>query len=222
MQDTTKVIANHVRVLMSRLARNLDKATNGKIKPAHVTTVSLLGHIPAAWALWTGKPVLAAVLIAVFGLLDALDGALARAQGTASKLGMFYDAVTDRVKEIIIYSALAMYVSNNSIGADAWLVVAVAGTSILVSFVKAKGEMAVTAKNHDKQALNRAFDNGISRYEVRMALLITGLLLTDLLAPLLRLMVALNMFTAAIRFLEISKILNQEDQHDTKNRSAHS
>lgn len=221
MEDPTKVIVSHARVLMSMFAKSLDKTFKGRLKPAHITTISLLGHFPAAWALWTGKPVLAAILIVVFGLLDALDGALARAQGTASKLGMFYDAVTDRLKEVLIYTGLAVYVANDFADVGAWLVVAVAGSSILVSYVKAKGEMAVTAKNHDKQALNRAFGNGISRYEIRMALLVAGLLLTDLLAPLLRLTLALNMLTAAVRFLEIAKILNVEDKKDVENRSTH-
>jgi phosphatidylglycerophosphate synthase len=216
MQDPTKILVSHVKVLMGHIAVGVNKLFRSKLKPSHVTTISLLGHFPAAWALWTCRPVLAAVLIAGFGLLDALDGALAREQGTASKLGMFYDAVTDRMKEVIIYSGLAVYVSKHVSDVDPWLVVAVAGTSLLVSYVKAKGEMAVTAKNHDKQTLNRAFGSGISRYEVRMALLIVGLLATSYLAPILRLMVALNLFTAAGRFLEIGRILNAEDQKERK------
>lgn len=223
MEDPTKVLTNHVRILMASLAKGLNKLFRGKLKPSHITTLSLVGHIPAAWALWTCRPLLAASLIAFFGLLDALDGALAREQGTASKLGMFYDAVTDRLKEIIIYSGLAVYVTKHVPDINPWLVVAVAGTSILVSYVKAKGEMAVSAKSHDKQALNRAFSNGLSRYEVRMAMLIAGLIFTDFLGPILRLMVALNLFTAAGRFLEIARILNIEDQAErskAKNKNA--
>lgn len=222
MEDPTKVLTNHVRVLMTSVAKGLNKLFRGKLKPSHITTLSLVGHIPAAWALWTCRPLLAAGLIAFFGLLDALDGALAREQGTASKLGMFYDAVTDRLKEIIIYSGLAVYTAKHVNNVDPWLVVAVAGTSILVSYVKAKGEMAISAKSHDKQALNRAFSNGLSRYEVRMVVLIAGLIFTDFLGPILRLMVALNLFTAAGRFLEIARILNVEDQKErTKTTKKH-
>lgn len=223
MEDPTKVLTNHVRVLMAGLAKELNKLFGGKLKPSHITTLSLVGHIPAAWALWTCRPLLAAGLIAFFGLLDALDGALAREQGTASKLGMFYDAVTDRLKEIIIYSGLAVYIAKHVPDINSWLVVAVAGTSILVSYVKAKGEMAVSAKSYDRQALNRVFSNGLSRYEVRMVMLIVGLIFTDFLGPILRLMVALNLFTAAGRFLEIARILNSEDQAErskAKNKNA--
>ncbi len=210
MNDPTQTITDNIRVLMSRFAVLLNKLFRGKLKPAHITTLSLLGHIPAAWALWTCRPVLAAALIAIFGLMDALDGALARAQGSASKMGMFFDAVTDRMKEVIIYAALALYVAEHEPKVGLWVVPAVVGTSLLVSYVKAKGEMAISNDAHDKQQLNRAFSQGIARYEIRMALLIIGLL-TSLLAPLLNLIIALNLITAATRFLEIARLLNQED-----------
>jgi phosphatidylglycerophosphate synthase len=210
MEDPTKVIVSHVRVLIGRLAKVINRITRGKIKPAQITTLSLLGHFPAAWALYTSRPILGALLIASFGILDSFDGALAREQKTVSKLGMFYDATTDRIKEILIYSALAVYLSNHFVEGGPWLAVAVAGTSLLVSYTKAKGEMAVSDKSHDKQELNRAFGNGIARYEIRMILLIIGLI-TGYLAPVLRLIIALNLLTTAIRFLEIARLLKKEE-----------
>lgn len=211
--DPTETIVAHVKVLMSKLAVQLDRLFRGKLRPAHITTLSLIGHIPATWALWNNRPILAAVLIAVFGLMDALDGALARAQKSVSKMGMFYDAVTDRLKEVMIYSGLAMYVAQNEPKIYPWVVPAVVGTSILVSYVKAKGEMAVSSGHHDKQLLNRAFSQGISRYEIRMFLLIAGLV-TGFLPSFLNLIIALNLMTASVRFLEIAKLLNTEDAID--------
>lgn len=211
--DPTETIVAHVKVLMSKLAVQLDRLFRGKLRPAHITTLSLIGHIPATWALWNNRPILAAVLIAVFGLMDALDGALARAQKSVSKMGMFYDAVTDRLKEVMIYSGLAMYVAQNEPKIYPWVVPAVVGSSILVSYVKAKGEMAVSSGHHDKQLLNRAFSQGISRYEIRMFLLIAGLV-TGFLPSFLNLIIALNLMTASVRFLEIAKLLNTEDAID--------
>ncbi len=216
MNDPSKILSAHGKVLMMKLAAALNKISGGKLKPAHVTTVSLLGHIPAAWALWTCRPVLAAALIAFFASLDALDGALARVQGTQSRLGMFFDAVTDRMKEIIIYAALGVYLSKHVPDAGAWLAAALAGSSLLVSYVKAKGEMAMAGKTVDAQALNRTFSNGIARYEVRMVMLIAGLLLTDFLPSILQLIVALNLFTAAGRFIIIGRELNIIDAHEEK------
>jgi phosphatidylglycerophosphate synthase len=211
MHDPTETITAHIKVLMANLARGLNKIFDGKLKPAHITILSLLGHIPAAWALWTSRPILACVYIAGFGLMDALDGALAREQKSASKLGMFFDATTDRLKEILIYSALAVFVSNNyPTDISVWVIPAVVGTSLLVSYVKAKGEMAISTDAHDKQLLNRAFSQGIARYEIRMVLLIVGLS-TGLLPALLNLIIALNLITAAMRFMEVSRLLNIED-----------
>ncbi len=213
MQDPTETIGNAVRVVMARFAHFLNNATNGAIKPAHITLLSLLGHFPAAWALWTGRPIFAAIYIAVFGLMDSLDGALAREQKSASKMGMFFDAVTDRLKETLIYSALAVYIAHDPSYAkdiSVWVVPAVASTSLLVSYVKAKGEMAVSTDAHDKQLLNRAFSQGIARYEIRMFLLIAGLV-SGLLAPLLNLIIALNLITASMRFMEVARLLSIED-----------
>lgn len=211
MKDPTRLIADGIRIFMARLARVLNKATRGTLRPAHITTLSFLGHIPAAWALWTGRPVLAAVLIIVFGLMDSLDGALAREQNGASRQGMLFDAVTDRMKEILLYTALVVYTTEHVPDVQAWVVVAVAGTSVLVSYVKAKGEMALASSSTDAQELNRTFDAGIARYEVRMALLVAGLLL-GFLAPLLRFIIALNLITAALRFVQVSHLLSQQPQ----------
>lgn len=215
MNDPTENIVNGVRVMMSRLAHILNVIFKGKLKPSHITLISLLGHIPAAWALWQGRTALACILIAVFGLMDALDGALAREQKSASKFGMFFDAVTDRIKEIILYSGLGVYAFRFEPRVAAWVVPALAGTSILVSFVKAKGEMAIAEYNNDRQTLNRTFSSGIARYEIRMSLLIIGLL-SNYFASILNLIIALNLITASERFSEIAKQLNKED---SKNRS---
>jgi phosphatidylglycerophosphate synthase len=210
MQDPTEKIGNNVRVLMVQVARAIHTLSRGAVKPSHITLISLLGHIPAAWALWTDRPILAAVLIAGFGLMDALDGALARVQGTASKMGMFFDAVTDRIKETILYAGVAVYVLSNERDLGAWVVPTVAATSLLVSYVKAKGEMAISTDAHDKQLLNRVFSQGLGRYEIRMTILIIALL-ADMLNPLLNFIIALNLITAATRFLEVARLLNVED-----------
>ena len=195
---------------MTHLAKLIDKLSSGKIKPSHITAISLLGHIPVAWALVECRPVLAAILLAGFSLLDALDGALARVQKSASLNGMFFDAVTDRIKEIIVFSALAVYAYKHIDVAIVWQVVAAAGTSILVSYTKAKGEMALSGSKNP-QKLNREFSVGFSSYEVRVAMLVVGLLF-GWIEYILPLMIALNSITIAMRFLYISKRLYDLDQ----------
>ena len=216
MNDPTESLTNAVRMLMVHVARFLNRITRGKLRPAHITILSLLGHVPVAYFLWEGRPIRAAVCLAFFGLMDALDGALAREQKTASKFGMFFDAVTDRIKEIIVFSALTVFVYSQwgyfaGYGTmPLWTIPVAVGTSLLVSYVKAKGEMAVAAGMHDRQALNRAFSQGIARYEIRTALLITGLI-TGLLPSMLNVIIAFNLATVAMRFQEVARLLHVED-----------
>lgn len=195
---------------MAKVARIVNRSTKGTIRPVHITLMSLLGHIPAAWALWTCRPILAASLITIFGILDSLDGALAREQGSVSKLGMLFDAITDRMKEALIYVALAAFAMQHETDLSAWAVVALASTSLLVSYVKAKGEMALSSRIDDVQKLNRMFDGGFARYEVRMTLIVLGLL-TGYLAPLVHLAIAFNLLTAAIRFMLIAQMITEQE-----------
>jgi phosphatidylglycerophosphate synthase len=207
-------LVSKIRDLMYKLAVYLNKIANGKLKPSHITFISVLGHMPVAWALVTCRPVLAAVLLAIFSLLDALDGALARVQNSASLSGMYMDAVSDRLKEVIVYSALAVMVVNHYGYEWAWLVVAVAGTSLLVSYTKAKGEMAVANENLDKQKLNRIFGGGLSglaSYEVRVVALVISLLFGVVIYVLFILLIA-NLYTSYIRYNNVSKQLKELDK----------
>lgn len=191
---------------MTSIAVFLDKYSGGKIKPSHITIISLLGHLPVAWALIVNKPILGAILLAFFSLMDALDGALARTQKSASLAGMYLDAVSDRVKEVIVFTALGIYMFENISADISWLAILACGTSLLVSYVKAKGEMAVGSSTKDTQALNRLFGGGLASYEIRTLLIIVGLLF-GVIEYALPLLIFLNLITITTRFLAVSKYL---------------
>ncbi len=212
-----KLITAFVRKLMTLLAVFLNRITRGKLKPAHITALSILGHIPVAWALVTSRPILAAVLLAFFSLMDALDGALAREQGSASLSGMYFDAVSDRVKEVIVLSALAVFASNHIDAVITWQIVTVVGTSLLVSYTKAKGEMALAGEKIDPQKLNRIFGGGLASYEIRVVVLVVGLLF-GWTAYVLPLLLAANSITIVARFLKVAKYLQELDVQNSKKR----
>lgn len=208
-----------MRSAMYHVAGFIDYWTKGRVKPAHITALSVFGHVFVAWALIVNRPIWAAVFLAFFGLLDGLDGALARYQGSASRSGMYFDAVSDRLKEVILYSALAIFAYEHYDSNALWQIVALCGSSLLVSYTKAKGEMAIAGRRNDVQALNRQFGVGIASYEVRMTVIIFGLLfgILELIIPLL---VAANLLTVAARFLEVSKLLHAIDLSEQKNKSS--
>lgn len=213
----TNRLTNSVRSLMIYPARFVNYLSRGHIKPDHITAISLLGHLAVFWALAWNAPVssprLAALFLIVFGLMDSLDGALARLQHRSSLSGMFNDAVSDRLKEVIVYFSVAMFVFNHPdyYQSDSLLAVLALGFSALVSYAKAKGEMAVASLGKtNAQTLNRLFGDGIARYEVRMALIVVGLLF-PVMPQVLHTVIALTFLTAMWRFARITRYLKTQD-----------
>lgn len=169
-------IRRHIRSHMNSIARFLSKVSHNTITPNSITYTGLVAHIVISYFIATGHLLIAGILLIFFGLFDALDGALARYQKIASPKGMFLDATTDRIKEVIIYASLALYFSAEKIDAAVWLILAL-GVSVSISYAKAKGESAlITNKNNIPHAkLNRIFSDGLASFEIRMVILIAGL-----------------------------------------------
>ena len=204
-------IRKTVRQGMQVIAHALNSLSGGKITPNMVSVVSLLGHVLIAWTLYRGLLPLSGLLVIVFGLMDALDGALARLQNKAAAAGMLLDASSDRVKEGLLYFGLAAYFLQTEPPLNPWKVliciVALSG-SMLVSYVKAKGETALTDKNLTANEKNRALQDGFFRYEVRMAMLVIGLFASSYIFVALVVISLFSWYTAADRFNRIYKRLS--------------
>ncbi len=201
-----------IRKLIRRGARSVAQLLNGlsggKLSPNMVTIVGLLMHAPIAVLIATQHNWWAAGMLVVFGLFDTLDGELARLQDRASAAGMLLDASTDRMKEVLLYSGAAYALVLGAHPTTAvWAVVA-CGASICVSYVKAKGEAAVAASGTrlTHAELNRLFSGGLLSFEIRMALLVVGLLVNQLTIVLV-VIALLASFTAVQRLVLISKQL---------------
>jgi phosphatidylglycerophosphate synthase len=206
ISEVISVIRDIVRNIIFQLAKRLNKLTSGNITPNSVTYTSLLAHIPIAVLIALDYLVLAGVLLIVFGLFDSLDGALARIQKKASDKGMLLDASTDRMKEILLYCGSAYYLVNNQEANYAVWAVAACGASILVSYIKAKGETAIAGKKLSANEVNRAFADGIMRFEVRMAVLIIALFSGQLKYAVVFIAIT-STFTAFGRLISISNKL---------------
>lgn len=169
-------IRDTVRSLVGYLAKGLNTLSKGHITPNMITIVGLLAHIYIAWLIAQGSLVWAAILLVVFGLFDTLDGQLARLQNRVSNQGMLLDASTDRMKEVLLYSGVAYNLIHSSSPDRAVWAVLACGGSLLVSYVKAKGETAVRNSKLSTTDINRIFQDGFLRYEIRMFILMVGLL----------------------------------------------
>ena len=80
------------------------------ITPNRVTTSSLFLCIIAASFISVGLTpflIIGAILVQLVFILDCLDGQLARYRDESSNFGAWYDRVTDRVKDFLIYFSIA-------------------------------------------------------------------------------------------------------------------
>ncbi len=195
-----------VRRYMRLVAKLLNRLTGGKLSPNSITLFGLLMHVPIALLIAKGYFGYAAVLLVIFGLFDTLDGELARLQKKASPAGMLLDASTDRMKEVFLYTGAAYVLASASHPEYAAWAVAACGSSICVSYIKAKGETAVKDSNLTANEVNRLFQDGLGRFEVRMFILVVGLLLNHLLAALI-IITLISTFTAFERLIKISRKL---------------
>lgn len=135
-----------------------------RISPNVLTFASLLICAGAGAAIAAGMLATGAWLYALAGVLDILDGRLARATNQQSRAGAFLDSVADRWGELFVFAGFAWFLR----GSD-WLAVvmfAVAG-SIMVSYTRARGE-----------ALGIEIDGGTMQRAERVSLVSIGTLLT--------------------------------------------
>ncbi|MCA9329493.1 CDP-alcohol phosphatidyltransferase family protein [Candidatus Saccharibacteria bacterium] len=173
-------IRDFVKALIGQLAVILNSVSGGRISANVLTITSLLTHVPIALLIATSHNYLAASLLLVFGLFDALDGAVARLQKTSSPRGMLLDSITDRMKEILLYvGASYSFVQNNRAYYAVWAVAACA-ISLLVSYVNAWGEAVVTTTKDNIHQINKTFRGGIMTYDVRITCFLLGLIVNRL------------------------------------------
>ena len=187
-QATPDKFMNKAEIQFRQLSRicagYLNKASQGRLTPNSLTWASLILHLPVAWLIIEGYLWPAGVGLLFAASLDGLDGALARLQGTASNFGIWLDASADRLKEIIIFTGLAYYLTT--INSEAYLIglcILVLGLSILISYVKAKAEAVLATIKHFKGSnLNRIIGGGVLAYGLRV--IIVSLMLISQLFPI--------------------------------------
>ena len=95
----------YVNRLFSRLAKGLLQAG---LSPNQVTAAAFLLGIGSMVLLYLQHTVFAVAALWLSGLLDAVDGEMARQSGKSSMLGAQLDIVSDRVVELGIVWALAL------------------------------------------------------------------------------------------------------------------
>jgi CDP-diacylglycerol---glycerol-3-phosphate 3-phosphatidyltransferase len=160
-----------------------------------LTATGLISATGTAVAVATGHLHLAIVLLIITGLHDLLDGPVAKASGTSSVRGAFFDSVTDRVADALILGGVAWYLTSTHPGHLVLLPFAVLGATSLVSYQRAKAEsLGISAKG------------GLMERAERMILLGIGFLSPSFLVPVLWVMLGLTVATALGRFAKVWRL----------------
>ena len=162
------------------------------IKADHLTAFGVLMSGAAAVAIANGALRGGLLLLALTAIPDVLDGAVAKASGTASPRGAFFDSTMDRVADALLLGGVAWYLDTTGDGRTALLPMAVLGASMLISYERAKAE-------------SLGFDarGGLMERAERLVLLGLALLFDSLLVPVLWVMLVLTLVTAGQRFVKV-------------------
>ena len=158
----------------------------------HLTVTGVVIAAAASIAIANGALRAGLLLLVLCALPDLLDGAVAKASGTAGPRGAFFDSVCDRVTDALLLGGVAWYLASTHPGRIAVLPLAVLGASMLISDERAKAE-------------SLGFDarGGLMERAERIIALGFALLFDSLLIPVLWLMLVLTLVTAVQRFAKV-------------------
>ena len=164
------------------------------MSPDHLTVLGIAVAVGAAFAIGQGALRGGLVLVILAALPDMLDGALAKASGSASQRGAFFDSVVDRVTDSVLFGGVAWYFASEESAHLALLPMAIMGVSSLISYERAKAE-----------SLGLYAKGGLMERAERIVVLCLGLLFDSLLVPIMWIMLALTVVTAVQRFVQVWK-----------------
>jgi CDP-diacylglycerol--glycerol-3-phosphate 3-phosphatidyltransferase len=109
-----------------------------KLTPTVVTLMGLGATFVGAGFIANDMYKTGAIIAGIGAILDALDGPLARLQGTASIRGAFIDTMSDRLGEVAIWASLAFSVRSDAMAL--MLCLFCLAFSLLTPYVRAKAE----------------------------------------------------------------------------------
>ena len=110
------------------------------IHPNTFTTVSFILGSVAAYFVGSGFLRAASFFILVSGVMDTLDGSLARNSGKVTKFGALYDSTLDRYSEVIYLFGMAYYFISEGYYLTSVAIAVALGGSLMVSYVRARAE----------------------------------------------------------------------------------
>jgi CDP-diacylglycerol--glycerol-3-phosphate 3-phosphatidyltransferase len=174
---------SHSKALVDRIADPLARRLlRWHARPNQLTLLGLFASVTAALGFARGRLRLAALLLIVAGLLDILDGALARCSGQVTPFGGFLDSVIDRYSDLIVLVGLVVYFLRLETARGLALTLATLVGTIMVSYCRARAE-----------SIGATCKVGLMERGERMIVLILGALVHQLIPALWVLAVLTNL-----------------------------
>lgn len=181
---------SQAEVQLRPIGRSLKKTG---IKADHLTILGVVMAAATALAVANGALRLGLLLLVLCAVPDVLDGAVAKASGTASPRGAFFDSVSDRVADALLFGGMAWYLSSQpGAGRIAVLPLAVLGASLIISYERAKAE-----------ALGYDAKGGLMERAERLIAIGLALLFQPAMIAILWVMLVLTVATAVQRFAKV-------------------
>ncbi len=197
VEKLRNIYSTRIRSLFNPLTAAIGRSG---ITPNQLTVMGLLMAVAVAVLVWYGFFVIAAIVFTVGGLMDMLDGAVARLSEKVTPLGAFIDSTFDRLGEGIVLTAIALVYARDD---NLWVVGAAFATmigSFLVSYTRARAE-----------ALGLDCKVGLMTRAERMVLIGLGLLLQrfGVLEVVMYILAVLTAVTVLQRVLHVRRQFQQ-------------
>ncbi len=185
----------HLRHITDKSVKPIGNAlTRMGVTPDQLTILGLVMAVATAIAIGSGHLLLGFFFLVASALPDLFDGAVAKASGSSSIRGAFFDSVADRVTDGLLVGGIGWHLQATKGGQYGMLAFAVLGVSTLISYQRAKAEIF-------------GFDakGGLMERAERIIAICVGLVIPVLLVPVMWIMLVLTSITAVQRFVKVWK-----------------
>jgi CDP-diacylglycerol--glycerol-3-phosphate 3-phosphatidyltransferase len=119
----------------------VDTLVRRRVHPNLISTLGFLVTLGAAVIIFQRHLFAGIVVFLIGGMMDIMDGRVARETGLASKFGSFYDSTLDRVSEIVVYFSLYAYFRPmDNFWWVGYVVISAMVGSLMVSYTRARAE----------------------------------------------------------------------------------
>ncbi|MBP2145603.1 CDP-diacylglycerol--glycerol-3-phosphate 3-phosphatidyltransferase [Methanofollis sp. W23] len=179
--------------MLSRVAAVIGKTG---VTPNMLTATGLVIMVGAAGLIAMGHLLAAGLVLGFGGVFDALDGAVARTNGQASRFGAFFDSVLDRYAEAFLFGGVFLYCAGDE-------------TARVLTFAALVGSLMVSYTRARAEGLGVECRTGLFTRLERMLVLIVGLL-TGLLVPALWVLAVFTNLTAVQRMWHVRMVTRGE------------